>query len=249
MPVPPETVSASSPYEVPRAVLTQSWTQLTYLHWPYDPAVVRPFLPAGVMPDVMEGSTWVGLIPFAMRRVGVVGLPDLPYVSNFLETNVRLYGVDERGRRSVVFLSLEADRLLAVVAARVGYRLPYMWSSMALHQRNDVLTYATRRRFGGARSLIRVRVGAEITADPLEHFLTARWGLHSRWYGGTAFAPIAHEPWPLRRAELLELDDGLITATGLPAPAGAPRVLHSAGVTVRIGRPSRLGGTQTQGRA
>jgi uncharacterized protein YqjF (DUF2071 family) len=241
MPVCPEAVSASSPHEVRRAVLTQSWTQLTFLHWPYDPAVVRPFLPAGVRPDVMEGSTWVGLIPFAMRRVRVAGLPELPYVSNFLETNVRLYGVDERGRRGVVFLSLEANRLLAVGAARVGYRLPYMWSSMTLHQRDDVLTYTARRRLGSARSLIRVRVGAEVTADPLGHFLTARWALHSRWYGGTAFAPITHEAWPLRRAELLELDDGLIPATGLPAPAGAPHVLYCAGVTARIGRPSRLG--------
>lgn len=227
--------------------MTQSWTDLTFLHWPYDPAVVRPFLPAGVMPDVMEGSTWVGLIPFAMRGVRVAGLPGLPYVSNFLETNVRLYGVDDRGRRSVVFLSLEANRLLAVAAARVGYRLPYMWSSMTLRHQDDVVTYTTRRRFGGARSLIRVRVGAEVTADPLEQFLTARWGLHSRWFGGTAFAPIAHEAWPLRRAELLELDDGLITAAGLPAPAGAPRVLHSAGVSARIGRPFSVGRRRTAG--
>ncbi len=118
-----------------------------------------------------------------------------------------------------------------------------MWSSMTLHRQEDVVTYVSRRPFGGASSFIRVRVGAEVQADPLDRLLTSRWGLHGRWYGGTAFAPIAHEPWPLRRAELLELDDGLIRATGLPAPIGPPRVLHSAGVTVRIGRPSRLART------
>jgi len=79
-----------------------------------------------------------------------------------------------------------------------------------------------------------------VEADPLDHFLTARWGLHSRWYGGTAFTPVSHERWPLQRAELLELADGLVTATGLPAPVGPPRVLHSAGVDVRIGRPFKL---------
>ena len=37
---------------------------------------------------------------------------------SFLETNVRLYSVDEHGRRGVVFRSLEADRLLPVLTAR-----------------------------------------------------------------------------------------------------------------------------------
>lgn len=56
-----------------------------------------------------------------MRRVGVLGVlgaPRLPCVSDFVETNARLYGVRGKGRRGVVFLSLDADRLLHVVAAR-----------------------------------------------------------------------------------------------------------------------------------
>lgn len=238
--VSPEPLTHLPARAVGRPVFTQSWTQLTYLHWPYDPAVVRPFMPAGVEPDVIDGVTWVGLIPFAMRRVGILGTPRLPYLSDFLETNVRLYSVDARGRRGVVFLSLDADRLLPVVAARLSYRLPYLWSAMSLRASGDDVTYTTRRRGGGARSLIRVRVGDPVQPDPLDLFLTARWGLHSHWYGGSVFAPVAHDPWPLQRAELLELDDTLVTASGLPAPQGAPRVLHSAGVDVRIGRPRRL---------
>lgn len=225
--------------DVARAVMSQSWTRLTYLHWPYDPAVVRPLMPDGVEPDVIDGTTWVGLIPFAMRRLGFLGIR-LPYVSDFLETNVRLYGVDRQGRHGVVFLSLDSDRLLPVLGARVGYRLPYVWSSMSMRESGHELSYTARRRTGGARSSIRVRVGAAVEADPLDDFLTARWGLHFRWYGRTAFAAIAHEPWPLHRAELLELDDGLIAAAGLPPPVGEPRVLHSPGVEVRIGRPRWL---------
>jgi uncharacterized protein YqjF (DUF2071 family) len=239
MPLSPEAINPTSGRPVTRPILTQSWTDLTYLHWPYEPATVRPFLPPGVEPDVSDGATWVGLIPFAMRRVAVLGAR-LPYVSDFLETNVRLYGVDAAGRRSVVFLSLDADRLLAVAGARAAYRLPYVWSSMGLRRHDDQVTYTTRRRISGVRSLLRVRVGDAVEAEPLDHFLTARWALHSSFYGGTAYAPIDHQPWPLRRAELLELDDGLIAASGLPAPEGPPRVLHSTGVDVRIGRPVRM---------
>jgi uncharacterized protein len=236
MTTPAEAVSSTPRYEIARPVMTQSWVGLTFLHWPCDPAAVAPLLPRGVEPDVMGGSSWVGLVPFAMRRVRLLGAR-LPTVSDFLETNVRVYGVDAQGRRSVVFLSLDADRLAPVAGARATYRLPYFWSSMTMRQEGDVVTYTTRRRLSGARSLVRVRVGAAAAADPLDDFLTARWGLHSRWYGGTAFAPVAHERWPLRTAELLELDDGLVVAAGLPAPVGPPRVLHSAQVDVRIGRP------------
>jgi uncharacterized protein YqjF (DUF2071 family) len=221
-------------------VMTQDWTQVTYLHWPYDPAVVAPLLPAGVRPDVVDGVTWIGLIAFVMRHVRVLDTPPVPYLADFLETNVRAYAIDDQGRRSVVFLTLDADRLLPVAAARVGYRLPYIWSAMSMQARGDELTYRARRRRTGITSSVTVRVGNHIEAEPIDHFLTARWGLHSRWYGTTAYVPITHEPWPLQAAELLELDDGLVEAVGLPQPVGSPRVLYSKGVHVRLGTPTRL---------
>jgi uncharacterized protein YqjF (DUF2071 family) len=220
--------------------MTQAWTRVTYLHWPYDPAEVQTLLPPGVAPDTVDGVTWIGLIAFEMRHVGVLGVPPVPYLSDFLETNVRAYTVDQAGRRSVVFLSLDASRLLPVVIARTGYRLPYIWSSMRMRQRGDQLTYTTHRRRSDVTSQLRVRVGDAITADPLDNFLTARWGLHSRWYGATAYVPISHGPWPLRAAELMEYDDGLVQASGLSAPLGVPRVLYSDGVEVRLGTPNRL---------
>jgi uncharacterized protein len=227
------------PEPAPR-ILTQAWTQLTYLHWPCDPALVAPLLPAGTRPDTFDGVTWIGLIAFAMRRVRVLDTPPVPYLGDFLETNVRAYAVDGDGRRSVVFLSLDASRLLPVAVARAAYRLPYIWSAMRLARHGDELVYETRRRRSGVRSRIAVRVGEPVTATPLDHFLTARWELHSRWYGTTVHVPITHRPWPLRAAELLDLDDGLVAAAGLPAPTGAPRVLFSDGVEVHLGSPRRL---------
>jgi uncharacterized protein YqjF (DUF2071 family) len=53
--------------------------------------------------------------------------------------------------------------------------------------------------------------------------------------------PNEHPRWPLHRAELLELDDELVTAAGLPAPAGPPvSVLYSPGVPVTFGAPDTL---------
>jgi hypothetical protein len=84
-----------------------------------------------------------------------------------------------------------------------------------------------------------VRVGAPVTdPTPLEHFVTARWGLHTRAWGRTLHLPNDHPRWPLHRASLEHLDDSLITAAGLPAPAGPPAsVLYSPGVPVVFGPP------------
>jgi hypothetical protein len=226
-------------------VFTQHWGDLTMLHWPFEPAVVAPLLPAGTVPDVLGGVTYVGLVPFVMSRVRVLGTPPLPHLSGFPETNVRLYAVDPvSGRRGVVFRSLEAARLLPVLAARVSYRLPYLWARMAVRHGPDTVAYETSRRWPGPRGgggRVRVRIADPVAADELALFLTARWGLFSTWYGGrTAFAPVDHPPWPLHRAELLELSDDLVELAGLPAPRGAPHVLWSPGVQVRIGRPRPL---------
>lgn len=234
-----------TPGLVPRAVFVQRWTQLAFVHWRYDPAVLAPLLPLGVRPDVIDGSAWVGLVPFAMRRIAIFGTRPLPYLSSFLETNIRTYGVGEDGRRSVVFLTLEADRLLPVVAARVTYRLPYAWARMSMHRTGSVVSYESRRRWPadrGATSRVRVRIGELVEADDIDDALTARWGLHSTWWGGrSVWAPVEHEPWSLRSATLEDLDPALLSAVGLPAPDDDPRVLWSEGVAVRIGRPTRVG--------
>jgi hypothetical protein len=237
-----EEVTATTLRPVRRSLLVQRWTDLTFLHWPADPALVAPLLPAGCRPDLLGGVTYVGLIAFRMAGFGFLGGPGVPYLGSFHETNVRLYSVDENGHRAVVFLSLDAERLLPVLTARAWLRLPYMWSRMRMSRDGDVLTYTSRRRWPGPRgaaSSLSVRVG-EAIADPtpLELFVTARWGLHTRAWGRTVHLPNDHPAWPLHRAELLSLDDSLIAATGLPAPAGPPAsVLHSPGVPVVFGKP------------
>ena len=91
-----------------------------------------------------------------MSSVRILGTPSLPHLSDFPETNVRLYAVDAAtGRRGVVFRSLEAARLLPVVAARLSYHLPYLWARMAVRHGTDAgadtVAYETSRRWPGPR--------------------------------------------------------------------------------------------------
>lgn len=246
----PEPITADAPQAITNPLLTQSWLDLTFVHWAVDRADVARLLPAGTAPDTLHGETYVGLVAFRMHRVGWFRLPGVPYLGSFPETNVRLYSVDRHGRRGVVFRSLDASRLIPVAVARLGFRLPYVWSRMSVDVSGDTVTYASARRWPaprGVHSRITVRRGEQL-AEPteLEHFLTARWGMHSAFFGRAMYLPNTHPRWPLYRAELLECDEGLVAAAGLPAPTGEPvSVLYSPGVPVRFGRPSRPAGIPT----
>lgn len=224
-----------------RAIASQRWSDLTFLHWRVDPGVVVPLLPPGVSPDEHDGGTWVGLIPFLLDRATLFGGPPVPYVGRFVEVNVRLYGVDATGRRGVVFRSLEASRLVAVLAARAVFGLPYFWARTTMDADGDVIRYSSRRHGGGPASTIVARPGVGVEADPLADFLTARWGMFTARGGRTRFLPNEHEPWPLQAAQLVSLDDELVAAAGLPGVTNRPpdSVLFSPGVETRFGRDVR----------
>ncbi|MET1020616.1 MAG: DUF2071 domain-containing protein [Arthrobacter sp.] len=107
--------------------MSQRWTDAVFLHWRIPHAVAASFMPPGVVPDDFDGSAWVGLIGFRMQNAGLGSGPGITYVGSFIEVNVRLYSREPDGTRGVVFLSLDASRLAAVVAARAA-GIPYVWS-------------------------------------------------------------------------------------------------------------------------
>ena len=238
---------AVCPVPVRRPCMFHEWNQLTFLHWRYDPAVVQALLPPGLEVETFDGTAWVGLVPFQML-VRPPGLPALPWLSHFPETNVRTYARSADGSTGVWFLSLDAARLPAVLGGRIGYRLPYFWSSMSIMAAGDIRAYRCVRRWPDptpATSEVVVRVGDRFAPDELgglDHWLTARWLLYSSFPRSLWYARADHPVWPLRQAEVLHLDDHLVTAAGLPEPEGEPLVHHSPGVRVRIGVPHLVPG-------
>lgn len=225
-----------------RTVLRQTWAELASFHWPYDPAVVQQWLPDGVQVDTFDGRAWVGLIPFEMQRVRIGPSPAVPYLGDFIEINVRTYVIDGQGRRAVWFGSLDVPRSVIVGVARTAFALPYCWSACSHEVDGGRHRYTARRRWpraaAGAGTDIAFTVGDEIPADEvteLEHFVSARWALLTTRMGRVLYGPVDHPSWPLHRVTDVEIDDSLIEAAGLPAPAGEPLGLYSPGVPVRIG--------------
>ena len=250
-------------------VMSQYWCDLAFLHWFVPASSAARFMPPGVRPDVLShglfrGLTPVALVPFRMMGAGFGNGPAVPYFGTFWETNVRLYSVDEQGRHGIVFRSLDASRLAVVLGARLALGLPYRFSTMRGYQRSRdgrrELAWTTRTRWpgtAGVRSRVAVRVGPVIhdfgadravtgangsdDAD-LAAFLTARWGLHTAALRRSLFVPNEHPPWVLRSAEVLLLDDQLLSAAGFPGLADRPpdHVCFAEGIRTRFGLPQRV---------
>jgi uncharacterized protein YqjF (DUF2071 family) len=238
-----EPISVSAPPLEGRVVASQRWSRVIFLHWRVASSSLEGLLPPGVQPDEHDGSSWVGLIAFALDRASLLGGPPIAHFGAFAEVNVRLYVVDARGRRGVVFLSLEASRLAAVLAARAAFSIPYRWSRTSTRELDGALEYTASRHNGRGGSKIVARPGTTaVVGDPTADFLTARWGLFTTRGGRTRFLPDEHEPWQLFTAELITLEDSLLELAGISGVANRlpDSVLYSPGVTARFGRESEI---------
>ncbi len=235
-----ERITAWPPERDQRTVLRQRWAELAYFHWPYEPSAVQRLLPRGITVDVHDGSAWVGLIPFEMRNVQLLGTPRLPWIGSFIEINVRTYVVDPDGRRAVWFFSLDVPRSAIVAVARTAFALPYCWADASHVRDGDRHHYEMRRRWpraGRPSASIDFSVGDALLDDDvsdLDHFLTARWALVTRRREQLLYGRVQHPRWPLHRLENVQIDQNIIEAAGLPEPAGRPRAIYSPGVDVQV---------------
>ncbi len=213
--------------------MRQTWKRLTFLHWPYDPALVRPLVPKGLELDTFDNAAWIGLVPFEIYNV--------PGIPHFPETNVRTYVIGPDGSRAVWFFSLDAARLSAVIGARAAYGLPYFWARMRVTSEDGAIRYSSRRKWPHSpksTSDIVVKPGDPFRPEELgghDLFVTARFRLYSVARGKLSYAQIEHPPWPLARATVLELNQTLIESSSLATPGGAPLVHYSEELDVQIG--------------
>jgi len=219
-------------------VMRQRWRDLLFLHWRFPLEEVQRTLPAGLQVDAFDGSAWIGVIPFLMRRVRPTGLPAVPGISNFLECNVRTYVHDGRGLRGVWFYRLDANQPLAVEIARRVFRLPYEHSRMGAFRRDGWLEYDNEPRGADAQRFVYRPRGPifEAVAGSLEFFLTERYVLFACGGGARLMSGrVHHPPYRLQEAEVAEFSAAGVAVAGLVVPGREPdHAVYSRGVDVRI---------------
>lgn len=223
--------------------MAMTWTDLAFLHWRVDPDRLRALLPRGLTLDTHEGDAWLGVVPFLMTGVRARLTPPLPFVSEFLELNVRTYVVAEE-KPGVWFFSLDAASRLAVRTARRVFHLPYFDARMSLEREGAHVRYRSFRTHRGAQA---ARFDATYAATenasgtPLERWLTERYCLYAQSADGRLFrGDIHHEPWPLARgtARIEELD--MTRLVGIDLPDEAPLVHFAERIDVVGWLPRRV---------
>ena len=227
-------VTAHRPWPMPGRpwIMTQTWNDLLFGHWPVDKTLLQSKMPAAFPVDVFDSQAWLGIVPFHMTNVAPRGLPALPWVSEFPELNVRTY-VTCDGKPGVYFFSLDAGNPLAVAAARTLFHLPYFTATMRVEPRDGWIEYDSRRAPAepAADLVCRYRPSGPVREPlpgTLEHFLTERYCLYALDGENRARRlEIHHRPWPLQTAELEVTRNTMAEAAGLRLPAIAP-VLHFA---------------------
>jgi uncharacterized protein YqjF (DUF2071 family) len=225
--------TAHRPWPMPESawIMTQTWHDLLFAHWPVDAEVLRSKIPRGFELDLYDNRAWLGIIPFHMTNVAPRFVPALPWVSAFPELNVRTY-VTVGGKPGVYFFSLDAANPLAVGVARVLVHLPYYTASMSVDEKDGWINYSSRRTSQSApeAELVARYRPTGLPLPPadgtLEHFLTERYCLYTT---DQAFHPyrleIHHPPWPLQVAEAEFRVNTMADAIGIRLPAMQP-LLH-----------------------
>jgi len=227
-------------------LMHQNWHHLLFLHWEVPPAELQALLPHGLDLDTFDGKAYVGLVPFTISGVRPSFVPPMPLISSFHEVNVRTY-VHRGGKEpGVWFFSLDASSALAVTAARAMYKLPYFDAAITFAVSDEPLQtvefHSQRTDPRGAmpangRMVYKPADGVitHASMDTLEFFLLERYILYAADDRHNLYrARVHHQPYPIERAEVLELEETLVWAAGIRRGEEAPLRHYAKEVNVKV---------------
>jgi len=244
----PKPIDRAAPTQEPDSpvLMHQNWHHLLFMHWEVPPQELQALLPHGLDLDTFDGKAYVGLVPFTITGVRPSFVPPLPLISSFHEVNVRTY-VHRGGKDpGVWFFSLDASSALAVTAARAMYKLPYFDAAMTFAASEEPLPTielsAQRTDPRGTtpahgRVIYKPADGVVSYAQlgTLEFFLLERYILYSADDRHNLYrARVHHQPYPIERAEVLELDETLVWAAGIKRGEEVPLRHYAKEVNVKV---------------
>jgi uncharacterized protein YqjF (DUF2071 family) len=218
-----------------KPIMLQTWANLTFLHWDFEPGLIEPLLPESLTIDTFEGRAYVGLVPFYMRAIRHRSGLRIPTAHNFLETNVRTYVIGPDGTPGVWFFSLDASSRLAAIGGRKLYGLPYHHSIMLAFEQ-ERLRYDLIRKDGTDSTVFTSVPQSFASAEPgsREFWLVERYQLFSEHRGRIKSGRVWHEPYQISACDSLCESYGPLKAAGIDPKGRNPLVHFSPGVNVEV---------------
>jgi uncharacterized protein len=220
------------PWPLPDEPWAQAQTRenVLFAHWPVALPELARLLPPGLPVDTFDGEAWVGIVPFRLVNLRLRGLPPLPWLSSFLQLDVRTY-LTVDGRPGIWLFSLDTTNPLLVEAAKRAHRLPAYRARISSEAVEGGLRFeasrnglAFRARYAGAGKPFTARGGT------LEHFLTERYCLYTADGGRLYRADLHQAAWSLQAGEA-DVEETTISPLSLE---GEPHLLFAASHDVLV---------------
>ena len=187
-----------------RLFLKAQWKNLLMLNYEVDPEILKPYLPAGTVPDVWQGKTLVSMVGFMFLDTSVLGVK-WPWHVNFEEVNLRFYVKRFDGRewkRGAVFVSEIVPKPIIVLMANTLYKEHYRALSMR-HSitpvEEDQTQYLYEWKLKGNWNKLGATVSNKLrpieTGSPEEFIFEHYWGYNSLGPNKTMEYQVEHISW------------------------------------------------------
>ncbi|MEK4030412.1 DUF2071 domain-containing protein [Pseudobacillus sp. FSL P4-0506] len=185
-------------------VMTQTWSNVLFMHWPIHPVTMKNLLPPFLQVDLYGGMAWLGIVPFQVSSMRFHGLPPIPLLRSFLQLNVRTY-VMHKGVPGVYFFNLDVNHLPSVIGARLFYSLPFRQSNMAAVVNNSC-HFQSSYSVGQNREELDVfykPVSPSYSAEKetFDYWASERYCLFTERRNKLYRGDIHHTRWALQKAE------------------------------------------------
>ena len=193
-----------------RPSLTARWSNLAVLTYDVDEALVRPWLPDDVAPDLVGGRALVSLIAFDFVDTRIRGRR-IPGFVDFPEINFRTY-VRQGDRQGVVAIRELVPSPLAAAVGRLRFNEPFRSTPMESRTASmgDELVVEHRWRWKDRRYFLRMTADQSSDTSPSEgpahHLLGRRWAYGKNRRGDPIVLRVEHPPWALRQVRTLDFE-------------------------------------------
>jgi uncharacterized protein YqjF (DUF2071 family) len=176
----------------------QEWHGNVFMHWKIDARILTGLLPKGLLLDTVEGSAWISIVAFSVQKLHPRYVPPMAFYSDFHEVNVRTY-VIRNGIPGIYFLSLEAQKKLPALMARMLMGLPYIRSDMsregnAYRSHNPAMAYRLDFDYHSKGHLLK--------KTAIDVWLTERHALYLEKGNDIYRIDVHHKIWPLQNVIL-----------------------------------------------
>jgi uncharacterized protein YqjF (DUF2071 family) len=184
--------------------MIQDWLHLLFLHWPVSTEAFEKHIPAELSIDTYESSGWITVIPFKVDNLHFRALPPFPFISSYLELNVRTY-VTYNGIPGIYFFSLDASDLLDVIGARTFFSLPYRKADMSFSTDETDQAFIFKSHYSKLNETFKgtynpISEFYTVTEGTLSHWLSERYCLYTERNGKLFRGDIHHTKWTLQEA-------------------------------------------------